>query len=340
MDLLAAMFAENGQFGKTRENATKAYELALKSGKRQLAKETYGRLNYTKRICLFGRCLTNMDAFFCTLVSDNCKFNIRLKKIEKEIMNSKYQVSLFIILIIVTTTACTQDKGGRWQFEDNGFDTADWDNLEDPGTLQGTATYSELNPVEGNSFLWLDTLSVNNFFKIVDSDDLDFTDEDIGISMWIYPIVIKGVHFLVNKGDQISVPKTTNYSLRITEGGRLEFLVRNSSHAQKVKSSFSIPANQWTFVAAFYDYDAAKVYIWNSNILTPIDTLDFNQSFFANDDPLSIGSWYRSDPENPAHRDFNGRIDDVRISGLLENIIPVISGMEHLERLSDKFQIK
>jgi tetratricopeptide (TPR) repeat protein len=43
LDLLSAAFAESGQFDKARENVTKAYELALKSGNRQLATDIYGR---------------------------------------------------------------------------------------------------------------------------------------------------------------------------------------------------------------------------------------------------------------------------------------------------------
>jgi hypothetical protein len=257
----------------------------------------------------------------------------------EEIMDWKYQLFFLSALFFVTTAAWTQDKGGRWQFEDNGFDTADWDNLEDSGTLQGTATYNSEDPAEGISYLWLDTLSVNDYVRIDDSDDLDFTDEDIGVSMWIYPVLINDVHYLINKGDQFSEPITTNYSLRISNKGLLEFLVRDSTKAQKVTSSFSIPVNQWSFVAVFYDYNASKVYMWNSVIATPIDTLAFNFHFFSNNDPLSIGSWYRSDPENPSTKDFNGRVDDVRISGSIENIITVTSGIEQMERLSE-FKLK
>lgn len=245
-------------------------------------------------------------------------------------MKCMYHLFTIMILILVTTTAWTQDKGGRWQFENNGFDTADWDNLEDSGTLQGSATYSGLDPAEGNSYLWLNPDSLNDYFRIDDSDDLDFTDEDIGISMWIYPDTLFDVHFLLNKGDQFSVPKTTNYSLRISKDKKLEFLIRDADdRSQRVTSSFIIPIHQWTFIAAFYDYEAAKVYMWNSDISTPIDTLDFNKSFFPNSDPLSIGAWYKSDPESPSTNEFDGRIDDVRISGSLENILPVTSGIEY-----------
>ena len=173
-------------------------------------------------------------------------------------MKMKFLLYIIMILVFVTTAAWTQDKGGRWQFEDNGFDTADWDNLDDSGALQGDASYSSVDPAEGSSYLWLDTNSVNDYFRIDDSDDLDFKDEDIGISMWIYPLLINDVHYLINKGDQFSDTITTNYSLRISNKGSLEFLVRDSTKAQKVGSSFTIPVNQWTFVAAFYDHDGNR----------------------------------------------------------------------------------
>ena len=244
-------------------------------------------------------------------------------------MNYGFQLFTMIILIIIATTGWTQDKGGRWQFEGNGHDTADWDTQDDTGNLQGAATYSDLDPAEGDSCLWLTPDAVGNYFRIDDSDDLDFTDEDIGISMWIYPAILSPVHFLINKGDQYSVPKTTNYSLRISNNEHLEFLVRVNNQAYPVASSFTIPVNQWTFIAVFYDYSAGKVYLWNTPTSTPTDTLDFNQPLTPNDEPLSIGAWYRSDLADPADREFYGRMDDVRISGSLENILPVTSGIEH-----------
>jgi hypothetical protein len=244
-------------------------------------------------------------------------------------MNYGFKLLTMIILIVVATTGWTQNKGGRWQFEGNGDDTADWDTQDNAGELQGAATYSNQGPAEGDSYLWLTPDSVNNYFRIDDGDDLDFADEDIGISMWIYPVILNSVHFLINKGDQYPVQKTTNYSLRISNEVHLEFLVRVNNVAQKVASSFTIPVNQWTFIAVFYDYNAGKVYFWNTPTSTPTDTVDFSQPLVPNSDPLSIGAWYRSDPADPADRDFKGRIDDVRLSGSLENILPVTSEIEH-----------
>jgi hypothetical protein len=215
-----------------------------------------------------------------------------------------------------------QNKGGRWQFENNGFDTADWDLYNDTGELQGEAVYDSLNPVEGMHYLFLDTLFAHDFFRVEDSDELDFINEDIGISAWIYPIVLNDVHYIINKGDNLPESRTTNYALRISKENNLEFLIRDASNqAQRVTSSFIIPLDQWTFIAVFIDYESKKVYMWNDKFSNPIDTLDFNFEFFANDDPLSIGTWYTSASGGSSVKDFQGRIDDVRISNQLNDVI-------------------
>jgi hypothetical protein len=233
----------------------------------------------------------------------------------------------------------SQSKGGRWQFENNGFDTADWDSFDDNGTLQGNAGYSSLPPLqEGIAYLFLDTVDVYDYFKIEDSNDLDFTDEDIALSAWIYPLIVNDVHFLINKGRQDSNPKTTNYAMRISLTGNLEFLIRDANNqAQTVASSFTIPENQWTFVAIFYDYSLGKVYMWNDPTSDPADTLDFTQSFFANNDPLSIGSWYRNDSVTPSTKDFEGRMDDIRISGRPEDVFPGPTEISaHLQKIESR----
>lgn len=231
----------------------------------------------------------------------------------------------------------SQSKGGRWQFENNGFDTANWDNHSDDGTLQNGATYlTQPAPPEGSAYLFLDTAQNYNYFKIPDNNDLDFDNENIGISAWIYPLVINDVHFIVNKGRQDSNPKTTNYALRISLEKKLEFLIRDANNqAQKVASSFTIPENQWTFVAAYYDYSQSKVYMWNDPNSFPVDTLAFSQNFFSNNDPLSIGGWYNAIPATPVVKEFEGGIDDVRISGRLEDLLPPTTSIDlksHIEK--------
>ena len=245
---------------------------------------------------------------------------------------NKINIGLLILFLLFCSFSplFSQSKGGRWQFENNGFDTADWDGHDDNGTLQGQADYSSLQPLqEGVAYLWLDPSVQYDFFKINDNNDLDFGDENIGISAWIYPVVVgDDDHWILHKGDRFINPKTTNYSFRIAASSKLEFLIRDSQNiARKVASSFIIPEDQWTFVGIFYDYSAGKVYMWNSPASSPVDTLDFTQAYFSNTDPLAIGSRYNSDPSEPSSKDFEGRIDDVRISGRLEDILPAITSV-------------
>jgi hypothetical protein len=244
----------------------------------------------------------------------------------------RFFLILFMVVILCPGfiyNSYSQSKGGYWQFENNAFDTADWDSFDDAGGLQGEAAYSSVPPLqEGIAYLWLDTANVHDYFRVDDSNDLDFDNENIGISAWIYPLVLNDVHFLVNKGRQDSNPKTTNYALRISNSKKLEFLIRDANNqAQTVASSFTIPINQWTFVAAYYNYNQGKVYMWNAPTASAIDTLDFNQQIIPNSDPLSIGSWYRADPNSPSIKDFEGCMDDVGISGRLEDVVPAATGI-------------
>jgi len=237
-----------------------------------------------------------------------------------------YRVSLtFFLVLFLYTLLFPQTKGGRWQFENDGSDTADWDTVDNIGELQGDAVYSNAAPLqEGSVYLWLDSAYVHDYFKVDDSDDLDFDNEDIGISAWIYPLVVgDDVHWIINKGDQFTSPKTTNYAMRISKKKKLEFLIRDKNNAaQAVASSFNIPVNKWIFIAVFYNYTAGKVYMWNDPASEPVDTLDFNEEYFSNNAPLSIGSWYTSNPSSPSIKDFEGRIDDVRIGTTISQIIP------------------
>ncbi len=239
-------------------------------------------------------------------------------------------IFIFTVVLLLNTLLFSQSKGGEWRFENNALDTAVWDFVENNGVLQNLAGFDTLAPrQEGDCYLWLDSSNKYDFVKIDDSDDLDFDNENIGISAWIYPVVVgDDVHWILNKGDQFTNPKTTNYSLRIAKTGNLEFLIRDSQNrAVPIASSFKIPQDQWTFVAVFYDYNSKKIHMWNTPSTDPVDVLDFDQDYFSNNDPLAIGSWFSSDPSAPSIKDFEGRIDDVKISGRLEDILPELTSV-------------
>jgi hypothetical protein len=232
-----------------------------------------------------------------------------------------------LFVSIPISNLLSQSKGGRWQFEKDSSDTAEWDLITNTGQLTSDAHFSDKATLaEGNWYLCLDSLNAHDFFKVEDSNDLDFENENIGISAWINPLVMNDVHFIVNKGVQDANPKTTNYAIRISRTKNLEFLIRDANNQAKVVSStFTLAAGEWTFIAVYYDYSNKVVYMWNEPKSTPQDTLAFNQDYFPNDDPLVIGAWYCNNSASPSVMDFEGSIDDVHISGRLDDILAVIS---------------
>lgn len=233
--------------------------------------------------------------------------------------NTKY---LLFTLIFISTYLYSQSKGGYWSFSGNGNDTAEWDNNNNIGTLIAPALYSSDNGING-TYLSCDVIGANDYFLIGDDPDLDFESENVGISVWINPSVLNDVHYIVNKGDQYVQPKTTNYSLRISKSNNLEFLIRDQANqAQKVASSFTISINAWQFIAVYYDFDNKIVYFWNDPDTDPIDSITFEVRPISNNAPLVIGSWYKSQPPNSSVKDFEGWIDEVRISGRKEDIFP------------------
>jgi len=114
--------------------------------------------------------------------------------------------------MILVQSLSAQNKGGRWQFENNGFDTAGWDAQNDNGALQGEAVYNNLNPAQGTHYLFLDTLSIYDYFRIDDSNDLDFTNEDImrKISDQFPGIESKDIQFLYHGTYNVYEVKGTN----------------------------------------------------------------------------------------------------------------------------------
>ncbi len=242
----------------------------------------------------------------------------------------KDSLSILLFTILLTSTAMSQNKGGRWQFEGNGEDSALWDVIQNNGYLQGTASFTAtMSAPEGSFCLWLDSASVFDYLKIEDQAELDFENENIAISAWVYPTVLNDVHFILNKGTQTNTAKATNYAVRIAKSRKLEFLIRdNNNQAQTAASSFTIPLNQWTFVAVYYNYSAGKVYFWHQPSGSPIDSLAFRHDYFSNDGPLSIGSWYRDDAAAPSIKDFEGGIDDVRISSHQEDLFATFSDVQ------------
>lgn len=227
-----------------------------------------------------------------------------------------------IIILIGSTFLLSglyaQSKGGRWQFEMNGDDSADWDQTNNQGSLFGNAYYgNDGTAPDGNYYLALEDTNRHDQFYVPDGYELDLGNGDVALSAWIYPLAItpKPQYILV-KGDHEAVPRTNNYALRL-EGENLSMNAADAAGiATKVVSTFTIQTNQWNFVAAFYDYSDSVAYLWNDPNGPPVDTLFFNADLSVNSNRLYIGSW-----GSEGYRKFTGRIDDVRISTRIEDIL-------------------
>lgn len=250
-------------------------------------------------------------------------------------------LSKILIFIILSSIIFSQSKGGFWNFSGDGSDTAEWDNFNNTGTLVSSANYGSANGNNG-SYLNLEAIGGNDYLIVEDEDDLDFDKENIGISFWIYPTSLSDVHFIINKGDQYISPKTTNYSVRISKSNNIEFLIRDQNdQAQKVASTFTVTVDAWQFVAVYYDFSNKVVHFWNSNTIDPIESIAFESEPIANNDPLAIGSWYKSVPHNSSVKDFEGWIDEVKISGRQEDLFPKQLGIreENGSKVNNQFTV-
>lgn len=232
----------------------------------------------------------------------------------------KYFVPLFLIgsiLALGFADASAQNKGARWQFENNGIDSAGWDQNNNNGTISGSASYSDTAPlIEGNYYLSLEDSADYGVFTVGDDPELDFNNESIAMSLWVYPVQgYDNPQFLLIKGNRSGNTKTNNFAIRLNSG-ILEFLVHDENGIPyTAASSFSVPDDQWAYLAVYYDYTNSVVYLWNESSSAPTDTIAFTAGLLPNNDSLYIGT----SGENGLKR-FWGRIDDVRLGSTYEQI--------------------
>jgi len=107
-----------------------------------------------------------------------------------------------------------QDKGGRWQFENNEEDSARWDSKSNTGILAGAGAFQSAPPLaEGTYYLSLEDENNYGTFTVPDDAELDFKEENVAISVWVYPLPTNlNPQFLIIKGSRSGVVKTDNYT--------------------------------------------------------------------------------------------------------------------------------
>ena len=246
-------------------------------------------------------------------------------------MNHNYfsQIGLWLIItliLFISSSHYAQVKGGRWMFENNGNDEAIWEEFDNNGSLSGSASYQNVAPLaQGSHYLSLEDTSNYGAFTVAHHNELNFRNKNFAASLWMYPIPNGSTspQFMFLKGDRSGTVKFNNYALRLNNS-HIEFIVHLESGEFKLKkSSFKVVDNEWLFVAVFYDTDQSKLYMWNEPESAPIDTFDFNVTLFPNDLKLYVGTA----GEN-GHRRYFGRIDDLRISNNVSDILDNTTNVE------------
>jgi len=239
------------------------------------------------------------------------------------------QISFCVTITLILLTASShfaQVKGGRWMFENNGNDEAIWDEVENNGSLSGAASYQSIDPLaQGSYYLSLEDSANYGAFTVAHHSELNFKNKNFAASLWAYPIATGSAspQYLFMKGDRSGTVKLNNYALRINNNS-IEFIVHLESGANKLaKSSFEVVENEWLFIAVFYDTVQSKLYMWNDPESAPIDTFDFNATLFPNNLKLYVGTA----GEN-GHRRYFGRIDDLRISNKVSDVLGNITDVE------------
>jgi hypothetical protein len=162
----------------------------------------------------------------------------------------------------------------------------------------------------------LDFDGTDDYVSVPDSDSLDFTIENLSISLWIKPEDL-GDGGIVGKYDNWS---EYNYAFWYA-GGILYFEVGYSgeyagdpARFEAVVSSTTVnTANQWYHIAGTYDHNHVRLYINGQEV----DSESENRNLGKGGDPLCISTvrydGTTSHPLNETNDYFHGLIDDVRI---------------------------
>ena len=139
-----------------------------------------------------------------------------------------------------------------------------------------------------------------DYLEVADRDQLRFCSGDFTIECWIFVIGWTKNTTIAEK----YITLTSGFSWQISSTGRIQAIVLGPSYVSAV-SSASIPTGAWAHVAAVKSGNVVRSFI--NGIKDGEVTLGYSGS--DDSSVLRIGS-----DTNDYLRDFNGRIDDFRIT--------------------------
>lgn len=206
--------------------------------------------------------------------------------------------------------------------EGSGGTTTDLSKNGNDGTLHNVKWADGKN---GSGVLFDGT--AGTWVEVPDSDSLDSITQQVTLMAWVYPTAFTNEwQRILNKcwaGDT-SPWMVWGFYEQANSNGRIGFTVAVSNGQERLcrnTTTPTIPANEWTHVAAVYDGQTMKLYqngevVVQSNAQGAIDT---------NDVPVAIG---RNSEGNREH--YQGSIDEVAVWRVALDDTDILNAMEQI----------
>ncbi|MHA2120211.1 MAG: LamG-like jellyroll fold domain-containing protein, partial [Promethearchaeota archaeon] len=198
---------------------------------------------------------------------------------------------------------------GIWHLSENSGDSLDSTIYSTEGTLSGEVTQD----VSGQINTAYDFEGNNDWVNYGDPSDghLDFgATDDFCISFWVYIDVVLPIAFLVTKRSGVG-SGDYGFAPAMTTGSYLRFEVADGSDEFSIHGDSILSTSTWHYVAIVWDDDSLSgttIYLDGS------DDKRTTSGTLSNIDSLETSSDLVFGASDTGNYDFNGRLDEVRIS--------------------------
>jgi hypothetical protein len=208
---------------------------------------------------------------------------------------------------------------GVWHFDESSGLAEDSTSNELNGSFNGNLPDAKSSQI----YLGQDFDGANDYIEVTDPGTgsvLDFNyGDDITISVWIKPNALPSYGCILNKDPY----EDMNYGLQ-NVGQQLNIFYRDSADTYypeylTTENVFSI--GTWSYATATYTFgtgSTAKIYIDGNERLASWNAGNGNDAPLVGNNPLWFGADDIGTPGSP-DEEFNGIIDEVRISNIIRN---------------------
>ena len=174
-------------------------------------------------------------------------------------------------------------------------------------TVYGNAQISTTQSKFNSSSMYFDGAS--DYLTIADNVDFSFGTSDVTVDGWFYELATGAIRQIVG---QHSTASTADSSfLVLSDAGKLAFSMYSSTTAYSVTNAASHSLNVWHHYAAVRDGVTLRLFLDGVNVgNTSIGAASINDSTRV----VSIGTIMNNSGRDPGGYDFNGYLDDLRIT--------------------------